>query len=98
MTDRPGPQLCPGCASEMVAGEARIHSTFLGFLLFGLSHEHLWFAPQDARNREARVLHSGERRIAWRCSDCDTTLIGPADVPLDPASLSRPAPRQPRAE
>ncbi len=54
-----------------------------------LSHEHLFFEPDEPRSRETVVLRSQERVKAWRCRECGTTALAPADIAIDPVQLSR---------
>ncbi len=58
----------------MVAGTACVRGTVFGFLLVGLSHQHLWFRSGEAKNL---VVESGEEHAAHRCAQCGAVTIYP---------------------
>ena len=58
----------------MVAGSASIRGTFLGFLFFGFSHQHLWFSSKEGKTI---AMRSGDTRSAWQCLRCGVTTVFP---------------------
>lgn len=67
---------CPDCGGPLEKGLATVHGTLLGFLAFGLSHQHLWFQPADRpRSAEQVVLASGSFAPASRCGNCGLVAI-----------------------
>ncbi len=63
---------CPECNAEMVTGVAQVRGTILGFLVFGLSSQDLYF---DRDNRSSMVLYSREKRNAFQCPQCQGVYI-----------------------
>ncbi|MFK5924851.1 MAG: PF20097 family protein [Verrucomicrobiota bacterium] len=63
---------CPRCKNDMAKGEAAVHGTLGGFMLFGLSHQHLWFFKG---HKDELVLPSNQEAAAYRCADCKLTVI-----------------------
>ena len=57
----------------MTKGIAEVHGTALGFLIFGLSRQHLWF--KNSVRKKEKVIESGGYRTAWRCDSCKCTVI-----------------------
>jgi len=69
------PERCPRCGgTSLETGDARVHGTLPGFLVFGLSLQHLWFRP-DGGGREELVQRSLARRSAILCRDCGTLIL-----------------------
>ncbi len=66
---------CPYCGGRVVAGTAYVRGTFLGALLVGLSHQHLWFR---AGKEKDVVVESGGERTAYRCEKCEAVTVFPA--------------------
>jgi hypothetical protein len=58
----------------MAAGTAYVRGTIWGFLLAGLSHQHLWF--RSGQNKEI-VVASGDKRAGHRCLQCGTVTVYP---------------------
>jgi hypothetical protein len=58
----------------MVADTAYVRGTIWGFLLVGLSHQHLWF--RSRQNKEI-VVGSGEERAGDRCLQCGAVTVYP---------------------
>jgi hypothetical protein len=61
----------------MTKGIAEVHGTALGFLVFGISRQHLWFKAPHEKN--IRIIESGGYRSAWHCDNCNSTLISESD-------------------
>jgi hypothetical protein len=57
----------------MASGNVQVHGTALGFLLFGWSHQHLWWYADDSR-REI-LIKSGGGTLAFRCRDCGSVVL-----------------------
>jgi hypothetical protein len=72
--------LCPGCTEPMEPGVASARGTVWGFLVFGMSHQHLWFSSGD---EERTVIESGDSRQAHQCPKCRIVTILPALPPMD---------------
>ena len=68
---------CPYCNVEMIQGVAEVHGTALGFLVFGISRQHLWFKTPKKTN--IKIIESGGSRTAWHCEGCNSTLISQSD-------------------
>ena len=61
----------PACDGTMERGAAVIHTTTLGFLLFGLSWQKLFFRrPGGVPRDDIEVLNPDQRRVAFRCPKC----------------------------
>lgn len=71
---------CPLCNAKMANGYASLHGTLRGFLLFGLSREHLWFQNGE---KEELVLKSKAGSDAFRCNECGTLVLPDPDRILD---------------
>ena len=65
---------CPYCSALMVPGKARVHGTFLGFLLHGFSYQNLWFRRDDATDEE-EIVPSGGSRAGHQCPRCGAVSI-----------------------
>jgi hypothetical protein len=65
---------CPICNNLMTAGKASIHGTICGFIVFGFSHQHLWFEPSDGGFKEKMVLDSNGSTISAYCEKCKLLL------------------------
>ncbi len=65
---------CPYCGGEMVPGTALVRGTLLGFLVVGLSHQHLWFRQLDGGGDE-KVIHSRGQKAGHRCTECRAVII-----------------------
>jgi hypothetical protein len=62
----------------MVDGLVRVRGTFGGFLLFGLSWQHLWWSGNDeTRASREIVIPTGQARGAARCMSCDLISFWP---------------------
>ena len=57
----------------MEEGSATVQGTVIGFLLFGLSHQHLWFRNQDGKKR--KIVASNEVVSAFQCCDCGLIVL-----------------------
>jgi predicted RNA-binding Zn-ribbon protein involved in translation (DUF1610 family) len=67
---------CPYCGTKMIPGTASVHGTFWGFLLFGLSHQHLWFRSGSLKSGEEKIIvGSGDERAAHSCPACGAVSI-----------------------
>lgn len=66
---------CPYCEGEMAAGTALVRGTLVGFLLFGISEQHLWFQRDDLPKQ--RIIESGEESPGHQCTKCGAVLIAP---------------------
>lgn len=58
----------------MMPGEAYIGATVLGFLAVGFSYKHLWFQDKRGVPRQ-RILDNSSTASAYRCGECQTTLL-----------------------
>ncbi len=58
----------------MIAGEAFVRGTFWGFLIFGLSHQNLWFRRHDTQKNDV-VIDSGDTRAGHVCARCGAVAI-----------------------
>ncbi|MCF6314122.1 MAG: hypothetical protein L3J39_16865 [Verrucomicrobiales bacterium] len=56
----------------MTKGEAAVHETLGGFMLVGVSLQHLWFYKD---HRGELILPSNQAADAYRCADCKLTVI-----------------------
>ena len=73
---RPAPDIkCPYCGGEMEAGASYLEGTWVGFLLYGFSHDLLWFR---AGNRKEAVIPNGGACAAHRCLRCRAVTILPS--------------------
>lgn len=55
----------------MTEGDAELHGTFIGFLVWGGSYQRLFFHAKGAkRTKETSILASGERCLAFHCPSC----------------------------
>jgi hypothetical protein len=63
---------CPFCTVEMKEGVAQIRGTWLSFFLVGLSYQILFF---DSGAESRAILESRERRPAYHCDSCGTTVV-----------------------
>ena len=59
---------CPYCSADMILGKASVRGSFIGFLIIGLSHQHLWF-------NKKKIIKSGGSRPAYECQNCELILI-----------------------
>lgn len=64
---------CYNCNGNLKKGNARIHGTIGGFLIFGLSHENLYFKADD--EKEIKILGSGGTTPALRCTNCGIVIL-----------------------
>ena len=58
----------------MIEGQAFVRGTFFGFLLVGLSRQHLWFRRQNESKKEL-VIESSDSRAGHQCPKCEAVLI-----------------------
>ena len=65
---------CPYCGGEMVPGTALVKGTLLGFLVVGLSHQHLWFRQLDGGGDE-KILRSTGKKAGHQCTQCGAVII-----------------------
>jgi len=65
---------CPFCSHPMVPGNAYVAPTFGGFLLFGLSYKHLYFASDTGITLAVR---NGVSRSAHQCGKCGAIVMAP---------------------
>lgn len=54
---------CDNCNIEMIEGYISIESTFLSFLLVGLSYKHLYFKAQ--KNFEKKIAGNSEKKLLF---------------------------------
>jgi len=66
---------CPSCKMEMEAGRAQVKGTILGFLLVGLSYQHLYFLP--SQGAKEKIIPSRGIRPAHYCRQCRGLFIEP---------------------
>ena len=71
---------CPNCGVEMDPGEAQIKGSMLGFLVVGLSYQHLYFKAAEGSMRE-KIISSGGKRLAHYCRQCQGLFIEPGRDP-----------------
>lgn len=64
---------CHYCDGTLESGEARIHGTITGFLLFGFSHQNLYFKTESGE--ESEVLGSGMSTPAMKCDKCGVFIL-----------------------
>ena len=67
---------CPKCNTEMDPGQAQVKGSLLGFLIVGLSYQHLYFRADEASLRE-KIIPSGGKRSAYYCRQCQGLFIEP---------------------
>ena len=72
---------CPYCEGEMAEGTAFIKGTLWGFLVIGLSIQHLWFRRADDRGPE-KIIHSNGSGVTSPASG-----IGMRDICCDLKAL-----------
>jgi hypothetical protein len=65
--------ICPYCGSQMNVGKAKIQGTFWGFLLFGLSYQHLYYETPDGT--ENLIMKSRAQKEAYLCNNCEGLFI-----------------------
>ncbi len=67
---------CPACNSEMVKGDYVIQSSFLRFLVAGISWQALWFQALygDSAPR-VKVLDTFEAKGGYHCARCGAALL-----------------------
>lgn len=66
---------CPKCQKQLVPGEAKVHGDLAGFLVAGVSIQHLWFEPYDGSFKENIAIESLQSAQAYFCEDCKFVLI-----------------------
>lgn len=71
---------CPYCGANMQSGTAEIRGTFLGFLFYGFSRQHLWFW-KGGKERKKRILESCTESSALQCVSCGAVAL-PAEKSL----------------
>jgi hypothetical protein len=72
--------ICSTCQSEMADGTARIHGTFGTFLVFGLSHQPLWFKETGVNSgRELPLMQPNRDYQSWYCENCDILTVKNVD-------------------
>ena len=60
----------------MIEGDAEVHGTAIGFLVWGGSYQKLFFHAKGAkRQEETAILASGERCSAFRCKNCGGLFV-----------------------
>lgn len=64
---------CPYCNGKLKNGQASIHGTVGGFLVFGLSYENLYFKSES--EKEIKVLGSNNSTPSMRCEDCGIVIL-----------------------
>jgi DNA-directed RNA polymerase subunit RPC12/RpoP len=64
---------CPYCNGKLKKGKASIHGTVGGFLLYGLSHENLYFKSES--EMEIEVLGSNNTTPSMLCEDCGIVIL-----------------------
>lgn len=69
---------CPQCDVPLLSGQLRIRGTIPGFLVIGLSYQHLWWTdPEGSRASREVVLDSGDEISAGRCPECGLVAFVP---------------------
>ena len=67
---------CPKCQCDMVEGDATIHTTILGFLIYDwFSWQWLWFYPEDKNRKVRKIICSSETAPAHECPQCGAVLV-----------------------
>ena len=64
---------CPQCSEPLIEGRVMVEGTILGFLLVGLSSQHLWFRRNGGKRE--KVISSGGSKPALMCERCGITVI-----------------------
>ena len=64
---------CPYCDSDLKSGQATIHGTVVGFLVFGFSHQNLYFKTDTGE--EIKILGSNKSTPAMRCENCGIVTL-----------------------
>lgn len=64
---------CPKCDVEMTDGRVQTRGTALGFLVVGLSRQHLWFESKPGD--EQVVVPYGRGAAAAQCPHCGLVVI-----------------------
>lgn len=64
---------CPYCNGKLKNGQANIHGTVGGFLLFGFSCENLYFKSES--EKEIEILGSNSSTPSMRCEDCGIVIL-----------------------
>ncbi len=64
---------CPKCGEEMTRGDAVIHGTLTGFMIFGRSHQPMFFRPKGGS--EKQVLQPQIKYDSFFCGACRVILI-----------------------
>lgn len=64
---------CTYCKGELKNGHVSIHGTFGGFMLFGLSHQNLYFKSDSGK--EIKILGSTISTPALRCENCGVVIL-----------------------
>ena len=64
---------CPYCDGTLESGEAKNHGTVTGFLLFGFSHQNLYFKTESGV--ESEILGSGMSTPAMKCDKCGVVIL-----------------------
>ena len=65
---------CPSCANQMTVGKVSVEGTAAGFMVFGLSHQHCYFKPDDG-GEKVMTIYTGDERPGFRCSCCGLVVI-----------------------
>jgi hypothetical protein len=65
---------CALCGGDLETGSVEIKGTPLGFLMVGLSWQHLWFSA-DLFDTKIKVLKSAEQRRAYQCTSCCAVVV-----------------------
>jgi hypothetical protein len=85
------PQICSMCGGTTEVGSVEVKGTFLGFVVAGLSYQHLWFRGGD--KTRTVLVESGHSAPAHRCVRCDVvTILG-----TSPAKRAFPSDEAPKA-
>lgn len=64
---------CPYCKEKLKNGYVSIHGTLGGFLLFGLSHQNLYFKTES--EKEIKILNSNVTTPSMRCENCGVVIL-----------------------
>jgi hypothetical protein len=65
---------CPNCEKEMQRGFSEIHSPPGGFLVFGLSYQHLFFTPVGSED-EKIIVDNSDKVLTDFCRYCKTAVL-----------------------
>ena len=68
-------------------GYASIHGTLGGFLLFGLSHQNLYFKSES--EKEIKILYSNDKTPSMRCENCEIVILNKQIIQENKSKMHR---------